>query len=221
MDLKNWRNNWYYLGGILFVGLAYYIGFFGNDLPVPQKIMILSFMGLLAHQFEEYAIPGGFPPMWNIVFNGEKEAPDRFPLNKQSSFFVNVVGAYPFYIIAICFPQWYWYGIAISVFGFTQFIIHGIMFPIKWKSFYNPGLATVISIFVPIGIYYLWFIHSYCQVQPWEWWVGVFSTPVVALLIIQLPIIVFKSKTSPFPFTQEEMKKFNVQDKLSRLSKKA
>jgi hypothetical protein len=216
--LQNWRNKWYYVGGILFVGLAYYMALFGNDLPGAQKIMILSFMGLMVHQFEEYAVPGGFPPMWNIVFNGEKEVPDRYPLNKQSTFFVNIVGAYPMYLIAICFPHWYWYGIIVACFGLVQFIIHGIMFPIKFKSYYNPGVATVITIFIPMALYYFWYIHSYCDVQPWEWWVGILLTPVVSSVVVTLPIKIFKSKTSPFPFTPEEMKRFNVQEKLSRRS---
>ena len=58
---KFYIENWYYVGGILFVVLAFLVGFFGELIDPLRKILLLSYMALLVHQFEEYAIPGGFP----------------------------------------------------------------------------------------------------------------------------------------------------------------
>ena len=49
--------NWYYIGGVLFVALAFLVGFFGDALDPLRKILLLSFMALLGHQFEEYPFP--------------------------------------------------------------------------------------------------------------------------------------------------------------------
>ena len=98
------RKNWYYLGGVLFVALAFCVGFWGNHIGPLRKILLLSFMALLVHQFEEYAVPGGFPAVFNIGWQREKEAPDRYPLNRMSCLCVNVFAAYPFYLLPVFSP---------------------------------------------------------------------------------------------------------------------
>ena len=77
--MKFYRRNWYYIGGILFVILAFVMGFWGGYRSHIQLILIYSFMALQVHQFEEYGLPGGFPALFNVIMNGETEAPDRFP----------------------------------------------------------------------------------------------------------------------------------------------
>ncbi|WP_175942994.1 hypothetical protein [Caballeronia sp. BCC1704] len=75
-QLEFYRRNWYYVGGILFVLLAYLMGFWGADHLAPvQIILVYSFMAMLAHQFEEYAAPGGFPGIGNIAMFGERRTP--------------------------------------------------------------------------------------------------------------------------------------------------
>ena len=71
-----YRHNWYYIGGILFVIMSFVMGFFGHLVSHIQIMLIYSFMALLVHQFEEYGLPGGFPALFNIIMNGEKQAPD-------------------------------------------------------------------------------------------------------------------------------------------------
>ena len=74
MKALNWyRNNWYYVGGGIFVGLAIVMALFGELIDPVRRIMIVGYMGLLIHQFEEYVLPGGFPMVWNIVQSGERE----------------------------------------------------------------------------------------------------------------------------------------------------
>jgi hypothetical protein len=65
---KFYSKNWYYIGGILFVVLSFLIGFFGEAFDPLSKILTLSFMALLVHQFEEYALPGGFPAIMNSAW---------------------------------------------------------------------------------------------------------------------------------------------------------
>jgi hypothetical protein len=210
------RNHWFYIGGVLFVGLAFFVGFFGDDIDPLRKMLLLSFMALLVHQFEEYALPGGFPPIMNLAIEGEKEAPDRYPLNRQTSLIVNVVIGYPFYLLAVALPEWYWLGILTMLFGIAQLGFHGVAVPRKMKTLYNPGLASVVLLHVPIGIYYLWYIGTHATVAPWHWWVGVGALPIAFFLIIHLPIRLLRDRASSYAWTQEEMNRFRVAAKLRK-----
>lgn len=57
-----WQRYWYYIGGVIFVILTFIMGLWGcNALDYVTVLLIFSWMGMLVHQFEEYAWPGGFP----------------------------------------------------------------------------------------------------------------------------------------------------------------
>ena len=106
-----WRKNWYYIGGILFVLLAFIMGLWGcYRLDTIQIILVFSWMGMLMHQFEEYAFPGGFPIISNMAGLGEVDHPERYPLNARQSFLSNVIFCYLSYIIPILFPNLIWMG---------------------------------------------------------------------------------------------------------------
>lgn len=211
--------NWYYIGGVLFVALAFLVGFFGDALDPLRKILLLSFMALLVHQFEEYAIPGGFPAVYNIGLMGEKEFPDRRPLNRKSSLIVNVIGGYPFYLLAIIFPGVIWLGLAQVLFGMVQFLIHGIVINLRLKTLYNPGLGTVVFLHWPIGLYYIGYVYTHGLIQPWHWIAAVACTVLAALLIIMLPIRAFTNDMNPaYAFSAEEMDRFHVKERMAKFA---
>ncbi|MCD8341715.1 MAG: hypothetical protein LUC87_06140 [Clostridiales bacterium] len=48
--MKFWRRNWYYIGGILFVLLAFGMGLWGcYHMDKLRVILIFSWMGMLMH----------------------------------------------------------------------------------------------------------------------------------------------------------------------------
>lgn len=211
--------NWYYAGGVLFVALAFLVGFFGDALDPLRNILLLSFMALLVHQFEEYAIPGGFPAVFNIGLMGEKEFPDRRPLNRKSALIVNVIEGYPFYLLAVIFPGVIWLGLVQILFGMAQFLIHGIVINLRLKTLYNPGLGTVVFLHWPIGLYYIWYVYTHGLIQPWHWIAAVVCTILAALLIIMLPIRLFTNDMNPaYAFSAEEMERFHVKEKMANLA---
>ncbi len=212
-----YQRNWYNVGLAIFIALAFIIGIWGELIDPLQRILTLSFMALLVHQFEEYGAPGGFPAIMNIAWMGEKEVPDHYPLNRNSAFIVNIIVAYPMYILAIIFPELIWYGIATMLFGMAQFLIHGIYINVKMKSFYDPGLGAVVFLHIPIGIYYFWYIIVNGLVEPWHWIAGIICLPILAAVGVALPVRLLQDKESPDSFSPEEMKKFNVQEKIEKL----
>lgn len=76
---------WAAIGGVLFVGLAFFVGIWGPQIPVLQRYMALFYMALLFHQFEEYVFPGGFPAAANKGLFGEKDHLNVYPLNEMSA----------------------------------------------------------------------------------------------------------------------------------------
>jgi len=46
------------------------------------------------------------------------------------------------------------------------------MTPIKFRRMYNPGLAAVVFLHIPIGVYYLYYIHANGMVSVWDWVIG-------------------------------------------------
>jgi len=215
--LRSYTKNWYYVGGLLFFALAFLVGFFGDSIEPIRRILLLSYMALLVHQFEEMAIPGGFPAVFNIVVSGEKEASDRYPLNRKSAFIVNVLCAYSFYIVAIVFSDLIWLGLAQVLFGMAQIIIHGVLINVKMKSLYNPGLGAVVFLHWPISIYYIWYVYLNGLMQSWYWVAGVGLTLLAAMLLVNLPVTRLKDRDSDFAFSVEEMERFHVKDKMAKL----
>jgi hypothetical protein len=208
-----YRNNWYYVAGVAFVAIAYFMGFWGDQFSRVQVILIYNLMTLFLHQFEEYALPGGAPLVINVALYGEKKDYDRYPGNKQSSMLVNSL-AYPFFIAPVVFPNLIWLGLAQVFFGFTQIVGHGVIMNIKSKTWYNPGLATAVLLHLPIGVYYIYYVSSRDLVAASDLLYGLAVLVVAILVIIRLPIRLYQDRNSPYPLTAEEMARFNMLEKL-------
>jgi hypothetical protein len=99
--IKFYRLHWYHVGGVLFIALTYFMGFWGDHFSQIQVILMYSFMAMLLHQFEEYGMPSGFPGIANVLLMGEKQAPDRYPPNANQVLISNVFLTYPFYVLPI------------------------------------------------------------------------------------------------------------------------
>jgi hypothetical protein len=76
-----------------------------GHLRTVQLILLVNFVALMLHQFEEYGWPGGFPWIMNEVIRHRGGPTDRYPLNQNNAFFINVVLAWPFYLIPVFFPD--------------------------------------------------------------------------------------------------------------------
>ncbi len=64
---------WPVVCGIIFVALALTLGILADSVPALQRLLILFFMILTLHEFEEYVYPGGFLWVFSVVsfFYGE------------------------------------------------------------------------------------------------------------------------------------------------------
>lgn len=153
------RKHWFDIGGLLaFIVLIYLYTAYPRLLTI-QTVLWLSLASLFIHQIEEYRYPGYFPGMLNSVMY-KSDIPDRYPLNAQTSFIVNVPMGWLFYFLAAVFAnQFIWLGIGTMLVSFGNVVAHTLLFNVKGKTWYNPGLCTAWILFAPL-LY--WFVHTLC-----------------------------------------------------------
>jgi Protein of unknown function with HXXEE motif len=219
--MKTIRRHWYNIGGVLAIASTGILIYTWSDMRVVQRLLFMNFIALLIHQYEEYGVPGGEPAIMNIALQNS-DSPDRYPLNQNSAMVINVFAAYVFYLIPVFSPDKIWLGIAPTLFGFGQFVIHGIQTPKKLGQFYNPGLGAVILLHIPIGAFFIYYIISNRLVTILDWVYGVvYLIAFVFICMIKLTYKWLADENSPYIFSDEEMNRFNVLDKINRLNKKA
>ena len=144
-----------------------------NKLNPLSFLLWVSLISLFLHQLEEYRYPGYFPGMINSVLFSSKQ-PDRFPLNSNTALIVNVVIGWSFYFLAAVFAEnAVWLGVATILVSLGNFVAHTVLFNLKGKRFYNPGMVTVVILFLPILLYFFYFVIEKGLVSPIDWGVGI------------------------------------------------
>lgn len=136
------RKYWYDLAGVLAIITVIGIANFYHTLTHYQLLMWLSLVSLFLHQLEEYRIAGTFPGMINrVLFKSDQ--PDRYPLNTNSAFLINVAVGWTVYLLAaVAGEHAVWLGLAAILVSTGNTIGHTLFFNIKGKTFYNAGLVT-------------------------------------------------------------------------------
>jgi hypothetical protein len=170
-----------------------------------QWILLLNFVALLLHQFEEYAWPGGEPWIINEVMQPKGHRPDRYPLNQNNAFVINVPLAWSFYLVPVFFCEAVWVGLAPVVFGFGQLVGHGIANNRKLKTLYNPGLAAVVFGHIPLGMWYLREVHASGR----DWALALLYVAVFIVVgMLKVGYGLLADESSAYPFAPEEMERF-------------
>ena len=115
-----------------------------------------------------------------------------------------------------------WLGLAPVLFGFGQFIGHGIGNNKKLRALYNPGLAAVVLGHIPIGIWYLVEVYSKSMIDLWDW---VFAVAYMALFMgvgmMRIGYGLLADENSPYPFAPEEIERFDRGNHLARIGNTA
>jgi len=144
------RKHWFDVGGLLAVIALVFVYKSYAEWSVVRTILWLSLVALFIHQLEEYRYPGYFPGMVNSAMY-KSSAPDRYPLNTQTSFIVNVPMGWLVYFWAALFGERFvWLGIGTMLVSLGNVVAHTILFNVKGKTWYNPGMCTALILFVPL-----------------------------------------------------------------------
>jgi len=214
--MKFYRRHWYEIGGIIAIGAIAYLVVFWNQMDILVRLLLMSFIAILVHQYEEYGFPGGEPAIMNIALQSS-DIPERYPLNQNSAMVTNIIGVL-IYLLPVFLPHVIWLGLAPMLLGFFQFIVHGIVTNNKLKSIYNSGLGAVLFLHFPIGIYYIWYIVSNGFVQTTDWVLtAVYLAFIAGGILNFLTYKVLANRNSKYSFDKVEMERFHVKEKLEKL----
>lgn len=199
------RNHWFHLGLILFAFLAFYGIREWASFSTVECLLLASLMALPLHQFEEYALPGGGPLVINKVFWREKKDFMNYPGNWNSIMIVNL-SAYIFYAAAFLLPHAYWLGLAVILFNLFQVLGHGLEMNIKGRTWYNPGMATSILLFLPVSAIYIWEIQDFLSVHTVI--LSLAAVLVIVIATVILPVQGLKNRNSPYRIPEWQYRQF-------------
>jgi hypothetical protein len=214
---KLFRSHWHDVGLISATVAGIYLAVAWADLGFLQRILILNFIVVLLHQFEEYSWPGGFPAVANLIFMPLEPMSRYFkPLNQLSSAVANVAFAYVFYLLPVFFPDMIWLGLSTMIVGpILQVIGHAILVNYQIKSLYSPGAATAVFGWLPLGVVYVYYIQEHGLASGWEWLAAIGYTIVAMTLVFYvIEQLVFGGEHPPYPFAQDELERFHIAEKL-------
>jgi len=194
------RNHWYDLGLVLALcGALVLIVERQSGLSL---LLWLSLLSLWLHQFEEYRYPGYFPGMINSVLFASQH-PDRFPLNAQTALLVNVFIGWLFYFLAALFADSaLWLGIATILVSLGNVVAHMLLFNIKGRTVYNPGMVTAVLLFVPLSVYFFYYMTTYGFVTPLDWLFGIILGVALNYIGILKMIDWLKDENTEYVFPQ-------------------
>lgn len=139
--MKKIVNNWYYVS----VGLAlvFAIILLTGNWDARQSYLLASSVFLCLHFFEEFEFPGGFPFMGVKVLLGKAETDStKWNCNNLNSMLSNWASLVLIYLLPLFIPGARFLTIGAIVLSIGEILMHLVLFNVKLKTFYNPGLIT-------------------------------------------------------------------------------
>lgn len=151
--IKKIVNNWYIISVYLAGFMALAALFLTND-PL-QQVLLASGTMLLLHFYEEFGVPGGFPLMGVRVMLGSDE-PDKtkWDCNNLNSMFGNWLSLIMLYLLPMLLLGVRFLTLAAMFLSCAELVMHLILFNVKQRSHYNPGMITGVFGLAPIAVYY-------------------------------------------------------------------
>lgn len=199
------RKHWYDLGGLLAIIVLVFISLNFKLLTDYQLLMWISLISLFLHQLEEYRIVGTFPGMINTVMYNSKQ-PDRYPLNPNTSFYINVFVGWGIYFLAAVFAEKaIWLGIAAMMISLGNTIAHTAVFNIKGKTIYNAGLVTSWVFFVPCVCFFIFIVYRDNLVSTTDLLIGIPLGIALNIIGVLKMIDWMASKNTPYIFEQRNL----------------
>lgn len=199
------RHHWYDLGGLLAVALVAFLIVDHQHLSDYELVMWLSLLSLFLHQLEEYRIAGTFPGMVNrVLFHSD--LPDRFPLNTNTAFLINVViGWGSYFLAALLAERAVWLGIATILISLGNIIAHTFLFNIKGKTRYNAGLITSWICLAPCVVFFFEIVHRNHLATAMDYFIGIPLGVLLNVVGVLKMIQWLADRNTPFIFAKRNL----------------
>lgn len=177
--MKGIINHWHYVS-VYLAGATALTAILGT-FDFTTELLLAAITMFFLHFFEEFGFPGGFPLMGMKVLMGSEEMDStKWDCNNLSSMFGNWGFLLLVYGLPLLLPEVRFMTLAAMLFLFAEVLMHLLLFNLRLKSFYNPGMITGVFGMGAIGAYYflnvfaaasfLWYDYILAVV----WFVAVF-----------------------------------------------
>jgi hypothetical protein len=123
---------------------------------------------------------------------------------------INTAIAYPFYILPVLFPSKRWLGVAPVLFGMSQALGHGIIFPRISGARYSPGFLASLLLHVPLGIAYFKALGAEGPVSKKDMALGIAYQAAFAAIGVAGPNIIGRNRNSPNAFRPDQVGPYAV-----------
>lgn len=163
----------------------------------------------MAHQFEEYQLPGGAPLVINRVIYNEHALTDCYPGNTLSIMLVNT-SAWLIYVAAIFLPKLYWFGLGVILFSLFQILGHCFQMNLKLHTWYNPGMLTTLVLFLPIGSKYIQLVTTQALITGKDWLFAILTLLACIIVTIVLPVQTLKNKQTSYRMSAWQVNRFHA-----------
>lgn len=210
-SLDGYRRQWPRIGGVLAMALGGATALAAGRMSKPQTLSAVNLGALLVHQYEEYQDPGWFPGQFNRGLF-KSDSPRNYPLNTNTGMCINTVIGYPFYIAPVVFPKARWLGLAPVLFGMSQAVGHGVIFPRVAGDKYSPGFLASVFLHVPVGVAYIKAVQADRPLTRAEWAAGIAYAVIIAAAGVAGPNFLMRDKNSPHAFTAAQMGRHDTED---------
>lgn len=203
---KGWLSCWLYViimisGIILGVTVCRW-----DEWDIQTKLFAFASILLPLHVLEEWCFPGGFHTMFNLMAGSDKL--DRYPMNQLGDMWTNLIGVIFDCIVLLAgvTPLFCVMKIVLclgEIAGHTAGAIFSLkMFKEKGKrTIYNPGLATTLLGFIPIGLALIISFFTYQAPTWWEVIIGVVCKALLAWFAVEKAQKLVEDENSPYPYT--------------------
>lgn len=169
-----------------------------------QKIILALAACMFFHFYEEFGFPGGFPYMGVKVLLGRDELDQtKWSANNLSSLFGNWGALFMLYILPLFIPGLRFLSLAAVLFAFLECFMHLVLFNVKQRSFYNPGLVTAVFGMTPIAVFYFLNISKGYVYTWYDYVLALLWCVVVFVFFFRSPIYWKLGSIEGYPFTEQ------------------
>lgn len=158
---------WYEFSVYLAALAVLVLGLGASHWNTQQVALLLSFVFIQLHFFEEFGLPGGFA--WGAIKVELGKVDDdvsKWSLNQLSAFFGNQWFAVAVYLLPLFGPSWSWAVLAVFIFAYAEALMHFVMFNVGLKRWYNPGTVTTVG----LVIISTWYLLQAVPEGIFSWW---------------------------------------------------
>lgn len=121
-----------------------------------QKLLLLSISILFLHFFEEFGWPGGFPWLGvRVMLGSDERNPSKWDCNNLNSMFGNWGFLFLVYILPLFFTSLRFLVVGAMIFNFLELFMHVVVFNVRLKTRYNPGMITALLLAAVSVSYFL------------------------------------------------------------------